>query len=94
LSIGHPPYWKRVLANYCAIALALKASPPFTVEIGALELRGIRLGYAAGGITGPIHNSELKLRRTLNDTSQAATEAVVEAFMEALFDLAGLRKPK
>jgi hypothetical protein len=86
--------FKRVLANYCEImGDVFGIQPPYQVVCGAVGLRDTYLGirnrdYAAG----PIHDDQIVIRRTLNESSLDAQEQVVSEFVEVLFDLAGEKR--
>jgi hypothetical protein len=43
-------------------------------------------------VSGPIYENELKLRRVLNDTGPGNQRALIEEFLDALYDLAGVTR--
>jgi hypothetical protein len=88
----------RVLANYISVAAEdLGISPPYQVEMGAVGLKDLRVSLprsvnAWGGISEPIYENELKVRRVLNDPGAESQRAVVDEFLDKLYDLAGVTK--
>jgi hypothetical protein len=74
----------------CSVALdVFGIEPPYEIELGAVALRGARLGIPSYGVSQPIYDDRLKFRRTLNDSSLGTQQKLIDGFMAALFDLAG-----
>jgi hypothetical protein len=90
--------YKRVLANYISVAGEdLGVTRPYQVEMGAVGLKDMRLCLpqpvsAGDEVSGPIYENELKLRRVLNDTGPGNQRALIEEFLDALYDLAGVTR--
>jgi hypothetical protein len=90
--------YKRTLANYIVLAGEdLGVAPPYQVEMGAVGLRDMRLSLpqpvsVRGEVSEPIYENELKLRRVLNDTSPGNQRALVDEFLDDLYDLAGVTR--
>jgi hypothetical protein len=83
----------RVLENFCLIAENLFGmAPPYTIELGAVGLTGAALGVGMDHISQPIHADDLRLRKVLNDTTADAQAALINEFLDLLFDLAGERR--
>jgi hypothetical protein len=83
----------RVLENFCSIANDLLGiKPPYQIELGAVGLRGATLGIGMHDISETIHSNDLRLRKVLNDTSPESRGAIVDEFLDLLFDLAGERR--
>jgi hypothetical protein len=90
--------YKRVLANYILVAGEdLGIALPYQVEIGAVGLKDMRVSLPQlvserGGISEPIYENEIKVRRILNDTGTESRGTLVDEFLDQLYDLAGLTR--
>jgi hypothetical protein len=83
----------RVLENFVMLSeQALGNSFPVTIVVGGVGLAGCYIGTNPDGMFGPIHQPELELRRQLTNASSDAQRAIVEEFLDHLFDLAGVRR--
>ena len=84
---------QRVLSDYVAIAKdSLKLALPYQIEMGAIGLSNVRLGLPQsrqGSLSSPILVPEFKKRLLLNDWGQSAQSALIDGFMDAVFDLSG-----
>ncbi|CCD84565.1 protein of unknown function [Bradyrhizobium sp. ORS 285] len=87
--------FSRVLQNFCDVASeSLGLSSPYTIEFGGLCLAGARLSVGVRDeCFGPIHQSMLVVRSVLNNEDLASQQALVERFVDELFDLAGADRP-
>lgn len=84
--------YRRVLANYVEILeKGFGIAPPYTVVFGGIGLRDAHVGLN-GGVDGPIYNDRIEIRRILNETNLPAQGAVVQEFVEAVLDFAGVRR--
>jgi hypothetical protein len=82
--------YKRVLRNFCSVVEGIIGiEPPYQIELGAIGLAGTHLGINLHGISEPIYSESLRVRRTLNDTSEQTITKLVDEFLDKLFDLAG-----
>jgi hypothetical protein len=90
--------YKRTLTNYIVVAGEdLGVAPPYQVEMGAVGLKDMRLSLpqpvsVRGEVSEPVYEHELKLRRVLNETSAESQRAVVDEFLDKLYDLAGVTR--
>ena len=90
--------YKRTLTNYIVVAGEdLGVAPPYQIEMGAVGLQDMRLslpppGGARGEVSEPVYEDEIKLRRVLNDISAESQRAVVDEFLDKLYDLAGVTR--
>ncbi|SPP97825.1 hypothetical protein [Bradyrhizobium vignae] len=83
----------RVLDNFVTLSeQALGNSFPVTIVLGGVGLAGCYIGTNPDGMFGPIHQEEVELRRQLTDASSEAQHAIIEQFLDPLFDLAGVRR--
>jgi hypothetical protein len=65
--------------------------------MGAIGLQNMRVSLpreirSSGGISEPIYENELMLRRTLTDTSSNIQQALIDEFLVELYDLAGVTR--
>jgi hypothetical protein len=83
---------ERVLANFCAAARdAFGIAPPYTIELGAIGLTGVHLGFKLYEISNDsILIDEIKVRRVLNEVSDPALEKLIFEFLDELLDSVGL----
>ncbi len=91
----------RVLGGYISVALDdFKIPTPYQVEIGAVGLNGVCVSLPreqmqwANQVSEPIYESQLVLRKVLNDTTAAARRAVINEFLLKIYDLAGVSIPQ
>lgn len=90
--------YKRTLTNYIVVAGEdLGVAPPYQIEMGAVGLKDMRLSLpqpvsVRGEVSEPVYEDELKLRRVLNETSAESQRAVVDEFLDKLYDLAGVTR--
>ena len=84
--------YRRVLANYCDhLSKGIGLAPPFTIVLGAVGLRDTYV-RADSTVNGPIHTDNIEIRRVLSDFGKEAQETVVRNFVDAVLDLAGVRR--
>jgi hypothetical protein len=71
-------------------------SLPFTVEAGAVGLKGSRIVVDQNPDTafGPIHDDTFRIERVLNELTPAALDQVALEIFEALFRASGYRRPQ
>jgi hypothetical protein len=85
--------YRRVLANYVEILeKGLGIATPYTVVLGAIGLKDAHVGLSNNSVDGPIYNDRIEIRRVLNETNLPAQAAVVREFVDAVLDLAGVRR--
>jgi hypothetical protein len=71
-------------------------APPFHIEMGAVGLKGLRVNLPQSlrrwlhQLSDPIIENQLQFREVLNDTSVSAQEALVQDFINRLYDLANI----
>jgi hypothetical protein len=84
--------YRRVLANYVQILeKGFGIAPPYAVVFGAIGLRDAHVGLN-NSVDGPIYNDRIEIRRVLNEANTQAQAAVVREFVDAVLDLAGVRR--
>jgi hypothetical protein len=84
--------YRRVLGNYVEILeKGFGIAHPYTAVFGAIGLKYAHVGLN-GGVDGPIYSDRIEIRRVLNDISLPAQAAVVREFVDAVLDLAGVRR--
>jgi hypothetical protein len=89
--------FSRVLGDYVAFAAdVLELPPPFSVELGAIGLRDVRVSHPAPNpyneTAGPIHDASCMVRRVIHSAAKQTQDTVVEAFVTELYDLAGVAR--
>jgi hypothetical protein len=57
-----------------------------------LGLRGVRLGIGRHQISSPIHVDERDVRSELSSVAPSKREHAVEAWVDELYDIAGVRE--
>lgn len=83
----------RVLANFVALSSDEFGNGfPVTVVMGGVGLNGCYIGTNPNGMFGPIHQNEMELRHDLTGASPGEQQAIVEEFLNLLFDLAGAER--
>ncbi len=85
----------RVLGDYIGFATdILELQPPFSAELGAIGLRDVHVSRQAPNpynhTAGPIHDDSCMVRLVINSVAKQAQDAVVEAFVTELYDLASV----
>jgi hypothetical protein len=89
--------YRQTLGLYVAfMSKNLGIQPPYTVAAGAVGLSGFNLIIDPNGTDpfGPFYDDEFGTRLVLNDTSQAAIDAVLLRAFEELFTLSGYPRPQ
>jgi hypothetical protein len=82
----------RVLENFVELSRDIFGNGwPAMVVLGGVGLTGMRLGVA-NSVVGLIHQNEFELRLELQDGNAEEQRAVIETFLDQLFDLAGERR--
>jgi hypothetical protein len=88
-------FYQRVINNYVEIAHDLGGTPPYVIELGAVGLRGMRVSLPSPNpwneVSSPIYESELRIRKVLNDPSFTNQRALIDALLADLNDLADVR---
>jgi len=88
--------YRRVLANFISIAGDdLKIAPPYRVELGATGLKDMRVSLPRPAnqwddLSEPIYENDLKVQQALTDTNVANQTAILEEFLDKLYDIAGV----
>lgn len=85
------------LEDYVALlAEELRIPLPFTVEAGAVGLKGMRIVVDQNPDTafGPIHDDAFRVERVLNDSTEGALDQVALDIFEAFFRASGYRRPQ
>ena len=87
----------RVLESFIYVAKEeIGATPPFHIEMGAVGLKGLRVGLPQSlrrwlhELSEPIFEDQLQFRNALNETSVPAQQALVHDFIKRLYDLANI----
>jgi hypothetical protein len=84
--------FSRVLANFVELSSGFFANDwPVRIVLGGVGISGMYLGIGEDTIS-PIHQNELEVRSNLQGGDANALRAIVEAFLDQLFDLAGERR--
>lgn len=84
--------FSRVLENFVDLSRGSFGNGwPVKVVLGGVGLSGMRLGVARD-VVGLIHQNEFELRMELQNGNTEEQHAVIEAFLDQLFDLAGERR--
>jgi hypothetical protein len=84
--------YRRALSNYCDILSAgMGIAAPYTIVLGAVGLQDTYAGVD-NSAEGPIHTDSIEVRRVLHDLANGPQEAVVREFVDAILDLAGVRR--
>jgi hypothetical protein len=82
----------RVLANFLELSCdSFRNGLPVRIVLGGVGLGGMFLGVE-GDPKGPIHRNELEVRKDLQDRNAGTRAAIIETFLDRLFDLAGERR--
>jgi hypothetical protein len=85
------------LGDYVAlVGEELGISPPFTVQAGAVGLKGLRIVVDQNPDTafGPIHDDAFRVERVLNEVTPAPLDQAALEIFEALFRASGYRRPQ
>jgi hypothetical protein len=87
----------RVLKSFISVAeQEFGVAPPYHIEMGAVGLKGLRVNLPQSlrrwlhQLSDPIIENQLQFREVLNDTSVSAQEALVQDFINRLYDLANI----
>jgi hypothetical protein len=83
----------RVLLNYVTVAVSeFKLQLPYTVEFGAIGLKDACLAvpgpYGQGEIIGPVLESSIASRHSVEDAREASVLQVLRSYLEKFYDLA------
>jgi hypothetical protein len=82
----------RVLENFVELSnTRLGNGWPAIVVIGAVGITGMRLGVVQE-IVGKVYQDSFELRREFQNGSPEEQRSVIEAVLDQLFDLAGVRR--
>jgi len=88
--------YRMILGRYTQVmADRLRIPLPYTVEAGAVGLKGYRVavGNQPDDSYGPIRDPEFSIRLVLNDISSANLDRAVNRISEELFRLTGYPRP-
>jgi hypothetical protein len=87
----------RALESFISVAAEeVGVTPPFHIEMGAVGLKGLRVGLPQSlrrwlhELSEPIFENQLQFRMVLNDTSVSAQQALVHDFIRRLYELANI----
>ena len=74
----------------------LKIAPPYTVQAGAVGLKGLRIAVDRNwdNMYGPIYDDEFQVERILNNTLQPSLDRVLVTIFNELFRLSGYSRPE
>lgn len=82
----------RVLENFVRLSQDVFGNGwPATVVIGGVGLSGLRLGVGRD-VDGLIHRDGFELRARLDDGSREEQDKIINALLDQIFDLAGVRR--
>jgi hypothetical protein len=84
--------FSRVLGNFVHLSGEIIGNGwPVRIVLGGVGLASVLLGVGQEA-TGQIHQNEFEVRRDLQDGDSNNQSAIIEAFLDQLFDLAGERR--
>lgn len=82
----------RVLKNFVETSQAYGNGWPVIAVMGGVGLRGVRLGIGRHQISSHIHVDEREVRSELSSVAPSEREHAVEAWVDELYDIAGVRE--
>jgi nucleoside phosphorylase len=71
----------------------LSLKPPFQIELGLLDTRGMHIGINTDDIRGPVQAKQAVLRVTLPDAERENINSALLEFFNDVHDLSGYRRP-